>query len=220
MEWAHRLNIIVHICFGSIALLLGLITMVVPKGKGLHVKTGRWYVKTMVVVVVTGLFGVLVFKRSIFLLVVTILSGYTAWSGVRTLRLKGTRPFWYDYTVPLISLGIAGGYVYYLQRTGMFWAPVVTYSILGALLVVCLYDVLRAVMSVKVRKRLWLSEHIYKMTSSFIAITSAFTGTVFGDYKPYSQILPGLLGWIYIIGAMIYFARRKPTPALYLRGNQ
>ena len=219
MEWAHRLNIIVHVCFGSIALLLGLITMIVSKGKGLHIKTGRWYVKTMVVVVVTGLFGVLIFKRSIFLLVVTVLSGYTAWSGVRTLRLKGDKPDWLDNVVPLAALGIAGGYVYYLQHTGMFWAPVVTYSILGALFIVCLYDVLRMIMSFKVRKRLWLSEHIYKMTSSFIAITSAFTGTVLGNYKPYSQILPGVLGWIYIIGAIIYFSQRKPKLTYNITGD-
>jgi len=184
--------------------------MITAKGKNLHIKLGRWYVKIIVVVVITGLFGVLVFNRSIFLLVVTTLSGYTAWSGVRTLRLKGSALLWFDYVVPIVSLLISAGYVYYLQHTGMFWAPVVTYSILGALLVVCLYDVLRGVMQYETRKRLRLYEHIYKMTSSFIAITSAFTGTVLSNYKPYSQIGPGILGWIYIIGAIIYFSRKKP----------
>lgn len=214
MEIAHRFNIVIHVLFGLLALLLGLAAMIVPKGKKMHIKTGQWYVKTMMVVVITGLLGVLVFKRSVFLLVVTILSGYTAWSGVRTLRLKGKAPLWFDYAIPLASLGIAGGYVYYLWHTGMFWAPVVTYSILSALFVVCVYDVLRLVISPNIRQKLWLPEHIYKMTSSFIAITSAFTGTVLSNYKPYSQIVPGILGWIYIIGAIFYFSRRKSTAPL------
>lgn len=207
MELLHRINIGIHVISGIVALLIGAVILFLRKGNGLHVKTGKWYIKAMIIVVLTGLIGVLVFKRNIFLLLVTILSGYTAWSGVRTLRLRGEKPLLVDILVPIGAMITALGYLYYLQHAGLFWAPVVTGSILSALFFVTFYDLLRLTLTFKIRSKLYLYEHIYKMMSSFIALTSAFTGTIFPNYKPYSQILPGVLGWLYIIGAIIYFSK-------------
>lgn len=208
MESLHRVNISIHILAGTLALIAGFMVIFLAKGNQKHIRYGRYFLITLSVVILTGLLGVIVFKRNTFLLVITLLSGYTAFSGVRTLRLKGQRPQWLDGIVPVGVMGAAGYYLYYIQSIGMFWAPVVIYSTLSALFWVTLYDLSRFFISRAKRQKLYITEHIYKMVSSLIAITSAFTGTVLPQYHPYSQILPTVFGLIYIVAAALYFYKR------------
>ena len=65
------------------------------------------------------------------------------------------------------------------------------------------YDLLRNVLPAAWLKRVWVQEHLYKMMSAYIAITSAFAGTVFARYMPWSAILPSVLGVATIIGFLI-----------------
>ena len=44
-----------------------------------------------------------------------------------------------------------------------------------------------------------------------IAILSAFSGTVFEDYQPYSQFLPSTLGMVVAIGFMVYYANKNKS---------
>ncbi len=59
-------------------------------------------------------------------------------------------------------------------------------------------------------------EHIYKMTSAFSGLLSAFIGTVFEEYKPHSQYIPSALGVLIILGFIIYVytfgLKRLPKP--------
>jgi uncharacterized membrane protein len=205
----HQTNIIVHVIFGVIALIIGFTILILRKGTWLHVKIGRYYLYAMAAVVITGLIGVLIFKRNIFLLVVTIVSGYTAFSGVRALKLKGAKPQTIDYLVPAVAVLISFGYLYYLSQSSLYWSPSITVSILSALFIVTLYDLSRYFMTPETRKKLIIYEHVYKMVNSLSAITSAFTGTVLGNYKPYSQFLPGVLGFIYVMVYFVYLARKN-----------
>ncbi|MEO1450902.1 MAG: hypothetical protein AAFV07_15340, partial [Bacteroidota bacterium] len=79
--------------------------------------------------------------------------------------------------------------------------PVVTYSAIGALLIVVLWDWGRYfIPSTKYRQnRLWLYEHIYKMISAFTALLSAFFGTVLPSLQPHSQYLPSVFGVLLIL---------------------
>ncbi|PSR56748.1 hypothetical protein AHMF7605_26260 [Adhaeribacter arboris] len=208
METLHRLNISLHILAGTLALITGFVVLFLAKGNQKHIRYGRYFLWTLSVVILTGLFGVIVFRRNTFLLIITLLSGYTAFSGVRTLRLKGRRPQLLDGLVPVGIMSAAGYYLYYIQSIGMFWAPVIIYSTLGALFWVTLYDLSRFFLSRVTRQKLYITEHIYKLVSSFIAITSAFTGTVLPQYQPYSQILPTVFGITYIVVAAVYFYKK------------
>lgn len=202
----HEANIFIHVLAGSIALILGLVALLSAKGLQWHNTSGRYFLMLMSVVIVTGLIGVLIYGRNTFLLVVTVLSGYLAFSGYRTLKLKSNKPKIIDIVVAIISLSVLAYFLYYFQSIGMFWSPAITYSTVGALVLIIVYDFLRYLISEGIYKknRIWIYEHIYKMTSAFGALLSAFSGTVLDAYHPHSQYLPSVLAILIVIGFMFY----------------
>ncbi len=214
METFHRLNIMLHILTGSIALILGLIALVSTKGFKVHNTSGKYFLRFISIVILTGLIGVFVFGRNTFLLVITVLSGYVSFSGYRVLLLKSNAPKRIDISVAIMSLLVLAYFLYYFKSIGMIWSPIIIYSTVGALLFVITYDFLRYLIPRKKYKkyRIWIYEHIYKMTSAFAALLSAFIGTVFEKYQPHSQYLPSALGMLIIFGFIVYtykFGLRK-----------
>ncbi|MEL7530040.1 MAG: hypothetical protein AAFN10_01965 [Bacteroidota bacterium] len=210
MEVLHKSNIIIHVLTGSIALLLALIALLSLKGGKTHNRSGRLFLYFISVVILTGLLGVFVFGRNTFLLVITVLSGYVAFSGKRILRAKDNVPQALDIGASIISLIVLAYFLYYFKSIGMIWSPVIIYSTVGALLLVIAYDLLRYFIPRQAyqKHKIWMYEHIYKMTSAFSALLAAFVGTVFDQYQPHSQYMPSLIGVWTIIGFMIYFNRR------------
>ena len=206
METLHNINISVHIITGSIALLLGFISLLSRKRGIIHNYAGRYFLILISVVIFTGLIGVLVFGRNSFLLVITILSGYVSFSGYRILKLKANIPKTVDVLAAIISLLILVYFLYYFKSIGMIWSPIIIYSTVGALLIVISYDFLRYFIPRKkyTKNRIWIYEHIYKMTSAFSALLSAFTGTIFESYQPHSQYIPSALGLLIILGFILY----------------
>ncbi len=206
MEIAHKLNILLHIITGSIALLLGLIALLSTKGTKTHNTSGKYFLRFISIVIFTGLIGVFVFGRNTFLLVITVLSGYVSFSGYRVLLLKSNTPKRIDILIAVISLLILTYFLYYFKSIGMIWSPIIIYSTVGALLFIIIYDFLRYLIPEKKYKKhkIWIYEHIYKMTSAFAALLSAFVGTVFEKYQPHSQYIPSALGVLIIFGFIIY----------------
>ncbi|AZA89690.1 Uncharacterised protein [Chryseobacterium nakagawai] len=189
----HVSNIIIHVISGTIALIVGFLILFRTKGTPMHIKLGYLFIYCMMVVVTTGAFGVIVFKRNLFLLLITILAAYNTYSGFRILKEKTNRFYWKDVLAMLGALTIALVFMYYLKFIGFYWNPVVIYSGVGYLLLVVSYDVFRYCIPASRYGNLWRYEHSSKMISAMGALLSAFIGTLFPDYKPYSQILPSLL---------------------------
>lgn len=206
MEIVHKSNILLHIITGSIALLLGIIALLSTKGAKMHNTSGKYFLRFISIVILTGMIGVFIFGRNTFLLVITVLSGYVSFSGYRVLKLKSNTPKRIDILVAIISLLVLAYFLYYFKSIGMIWSPIIIYSTVGALLFVITYDFLKYLIPQKSYKkhRIWIYEHIYKMTSAFAALLSAFVGTVFEEYQPHSQYLPSALGMLIIFGFMIY----------------
>ena len=207
----HNTNIIAHVLFGSIALCLGLIALLSKKGKTLHTKSGNLFLICLIVVITTGLVGVFIFKRNSFLLVITALSAYLGFSGYRVLKYKNNQPKLLDIAIVLLTLASVSYFLYYFKSIGMIWSPIIIYSTVGYLLFMITYDFLRYLIPQSKYKNLWLYEHILKMVSAFSAILSAFSGTVFEDYQPYSQFLPSTLGMVVAIGFMVYYANKNKS---------
>ena len=203
----HTLNIIIHITAGVVALLLGLFALLTAKGGLKHKKIGKLFLIFLTVVVFTGLIGVFVFGRNTFLLVITVLSAYQGFSGYRTLQTKANQPKLLDVAVALLSLMAVAYFLYYFKSIGMIWSPIIIYSTVGALIFLVSYDFLRYLIPARQYKNLWLYEHIYKMIGAFTALLAAFTGTVFIDYQPFSQIAPSALGILLQIGFIVYAIR-------------
>ena len=78
MELLHKSNIILHVITGAIALILGVFALLTVKGGTIHNTSGRLFLGFVSVVILTGLIGVFEFGRNVFLLVITVLSGYVS----------------------------------------------------------------------------------------------------------------------------------------------
>lgn len=100
-------NIDVRVTAGLITLILGLVILLTKKGGRVHRKMGRTFLVLLAIVVLTGLFGVMVFGRNTFLLVLTISSGYTGYSGFRAVRTKLNKLKSIDIFAALLGLGSA-----------------------------------------------------------------------------------------------------------------
>jgi len=208
-KFLHSTNIAVHVAAGTLALLLGVVALISKKGGRNHVKSGKWFLGLLVVVVGTGLLGVFVFGRNTFLLVITLLSAYQGFSGYRVLQFKNNKPRPADIFMALVTLLSALYFMYYIKRIGLFWAPVIIYSTIGALFTIIFYDFIRYVIQGATYGKLWFYEHIYKMIGAFTALLAAFIGTVFPSYQPYSQVLPSAFGIVLQIGFLTYYYRHR-----------
>lgn len=211
MKLLHKTNIFFHVIAGSAALICGLVALVTIKGVLFHKRFGKAFLILLSIVIVTGFFGVFVFQRNTFLVVITALSGYSGFSGYRILQTKNNKPYKLDILVSLLTLWIVSYFLYYLDSIGMIWNPVVIYGIVGATFVIITYDFLRYWIPSKHYKNMWLYEHIYKMTAAYTAILSAFSGTVFEKYQPYSQILPSVFGTFVMLGFVIYTYKKNSS---------
>jgi hypothetical protein len=203
----HQTNIFAHIILGSVALLLGLLALVTPKGGRLHRQAGNYFMLLLCGVILTGFIGVFVFKRNMFLLIITVLSGYYGFSGYRILQTKTNVPRWPDIAAAALAVAVVSYFLYYLHQIGMYWSPVIIYSTVGALFLIVSYDFIRYLIPREQYRNLWLYEHIYKMIGAFTALLSAFSGTVFSQYQPYSQFLPSVFGVLLQIGFIVAYRR-------------
>lgn len=203
MEILHSVNILIHVLAGILSLFLGFCAIAVIKGGKKHILFGRYFSFLVSIVILTGLIGVFIYQRNTFLLIITLLSGYNCFSGVRVIRLRGKAPESLDYLIPALVLASALYYLYYISTIGMYWAPSVTYSTIIALFLVTGYDLSKIFMPKAFLIKSYIYEHIYKMVSALVALASAFAGTVFPNYTPYSQLLPSVIGLTYIIATFI-----------------
>ena len=190
----HQLNIIIHVAFGTIALALGIIAICSPKRRGLHTRIGLLFIYAYLVVVATATIGLVAFDFRAFLAVVTILSIYDVFAGYRAMQLRGRRPQTLDIIPRIVGLLTPWIFISLMHRLHQPWAPSLTWPILGGLVALSAYDLLRIVLPISWLRRTWVQEHLYKMMGAYVAITSAFAGTVFGRYMPWSAILPSILG--------------------------
>ncbi|HEY9047754.1 MAG TPA: hypothetical protein VIN08_17730 [Ohtaekwangia sp.] len=204
----HALNIILHVTAGIAALIVGAVTIILCRRSNDHKRWGRYFLYLLCIVVSTGYLGWLFFRSQAFLLMLTLVSGYVGYSGFRTVRLRERKASNLDALVALFALATGIAYVVSL-REGKEWSPTVIYSTLGALALVTLYDLLKFLWLYPRIKSWWLYEHIYKMISAFSALLSAFAGTVLPQFKPYSQVGPGIACTILIVIFIIQQARQR-----------
>lgn len=205
----HFLNIMIHVVSGTLALLIGSIILIRKKGTLFHKKAGFWFAVLMACIFITGVAGVIIFKRNLFLLVITVLVGYNTYSGIRIVKIKSNVLYGKDILAMIAAVAITLYFLYYLQSVGLYWNPVIIYSTVGYLFLVILYDIGRYCIPEKRYQNLWLYEHSCKLISALGGLFSAFAGTVLPQYKPYSQILPSLVMTLVMIFFVIKLYREQ-----------
>lgn len=197
----HKINLLIHITAGTVALIVGIIILFSAKGSRFHLRFGRYFVYLLAIVVSTGFLGWLFFRSNSFLLMLTILAGYNTYSGYRIVKLKENKLPTLEVCIPLVALATGIFYLIWLMRSDTLWSPAVIYPTLSGLVLVTVYDLLKFFVLHHRIRHWWLYEHIYKIISAFSAILSAFVGTVLPNFKPYSQIGPSTL----CIALIIFF---------------
>ena len=72
-SWPHTANVVVHVLFGALALVLGLVQLVTRKGGASHRARGRWFLGSVWIVVGTAATGIVLFRPRADLVAVTLL---------------------------------------------------------------------------------------------------------------------------------------------------
>lgn len=212
METLHRFNLLLHISFGVLALLVGLGPLFTTRVPATHRRLGRWFLGLAAVTLVTAVLGLAVFNFRPFLAVVVLLSVYQAYAGYRVLQIWGTGPTRRDGLVAALFLGSGLVFLACLPRVRLVWSPVVMYSTLGVLLAITSYDLRRYAWLRTWRRGAWRYEHIWKMGSTYSALLAAFSGTVLAAYQPHSQFVPSVLGTALALGFMLRTYRQHRQP--------
>ncbi|NEU31788.1 DUF2306 domain-containing protein [bacterium LRH843] len=215
---------LLHIIGGVTALLIFWIPMVTKKGGTIHKRIGWVYVWAMGIVSVSafymGTYRVFFDESadperisfSLFLIFIAILSGASAWYGIRVLRFKkreGAHRHLVDLFVSVLLIISGIGIGVYGIRIG---SPLITYfPILGIFLgSIQLYYWLRK----SFKKMHWYFEHLGGMIACCISTVTAFT--VFGaprlldiqSTNLFLWILPSLILVPVMIGFSQYYRRK------------
>ena len=215
--------IFVHIGAGLWCLGAGPVAMLArPKGGAIHLRWGRGYVRGVAVVAATA--GLLLCLRwSAFFFALSVLSFYLVFSGWRVLGRKQpwrgkeeqARPV--DWCAAVATV-LVGGLSVYLRARGVFGADAaVVLGTLGFAVGAAVYDLWRFARARRpdVRPGVWLLEHITKVSGSYIALASAFSGTVFTDLPvALAQTWPALVGVpLLLFVANRYWRKTRRTKA-------
>ncbi|MFD2933769.1 hypothetical protein [Spirosoma flavum] len=214
MQTLHTANIIIHVFFGTIGLLIGLVALFYQNRPQQHIRYGRYFMYSLSIVVVSAFVGILFFRSNPFLLILTVLAGYVGYSGYRAVRLRDRQTSTFDVLLAISVVVVGGLYLRSMQVAGGNWSPAVVYPTLSALVLVAGYDLVKHFWLFTRLRTWWLYEHIYKMMSAYSALASAFAGTVFPQYKPYSQILPSAVGLSIIAYFIWKRVRERKKPAI------
>ncbi|MGF2614995.1 DUF2306 domain-containing protein [Rossellomorea vietnamensis] len=212
-----------HIIGGFTALLTFWVPVVTRKGGRIHKISGWVYVWGMIIVAISALYMGLyrlfdpessseVISFSIFLIYISILSGSTAYYGIRVLRFKGRKAVHkqvVDLGFPLLLLIFSGAVSVYgfLQNFQLLaWFPFLGIFLSGTQLKYWLRK--------PDRKLHWWFEHLGGMLGCSIATITAFT--VFGAPRLMNIESVSILLWFLptiiltpaIIGFSIYYDRK------------
>jgi len=94
MELIRDILLPIHLIAGLAALVLFWVPALAKKGGPAHRRAGRWYVRAMTVITVTGVALALLFlangrwQTAVFLLFLGVITGTSLWNGWRVLRVK------------------------------------------------------------------------------------------------------------------------------------
>jgi uncharacterized membrane protein len=185
----HNLNILVHVIFGTAAILLGVCQVFSQKGGKAHRRIGKLFVVVMSVALMTAAFGTFVFGFRSFLAALTLSASYGLISAVRVLAIRRSGPKIIDNVLSCAAI-FAGACIIARILAEPLDEAMISYVVLGNVLLFSSYDLLRNIGGAAWLERSWLNEHIVKMLGSLGALLSAAGGNVMISLQPWSIFLP------------------------------
>lgn len=209
--------IVVHVVLGSLAFLVGGITLFSTKGSPVHKMTGRiFYMSMTVSVFLTLVVAVMPHHISPTLFQIGILSLYFLIGGRRSLELKDPNyRIIYDQllaaTVVIVSLFVM---FYSVVTVGEFYPLRTVFGAIG--IVFGVIDLRLFRQSVNLKKK-WLALHLSKMIAGYTAAVTAFlvAQNVLSGY--YNWFTPTVFGVSYILFWLIKIKALKPISFDFLK---
>lgn len=204
--------LIIHIISGFLALACGAVAIATKKGKGVHVKTGRIYFWSMILVAVTA-FYLSIVNMIPFLFLIAVLSFYLTWSGYKAIHWKNKMLpkliFWFDAVV--IHLVALFGILMIILSLLSWFEIHVNAAITSLRIVLLVFGIGTTIFAVEdlilfyrknpSSKFLWMYTHIGRMLGAYIATLTAFL-VVNGEFFP-----SPLIAWLgpTVIGTPLIF---------------
>lgn len=177
--------LIIHIIAGFAALATGFVAIITQKGKGWHIRSGRIYFWSMIVVAVTAVF-LSVVQPNLFLLFISLFSFYLSWSGYRAIRWKnnplpGSIHVFNKLLVPLffltgiIMIGLALTIMSGIVRHQLLQQASVILLVFGMIFAAFTGRDLALRIGWLTRSKFqWMFDHIQGMLAAYIATFTAF----------------------------------------------
>ncbi|UOG73501.1 DUF2306 domain-containing protein [Hymenobacter tibetensis] len=228
-----RLLLGVHIATGAMALLVGLIPMLGRKGGLLHVRAGRVYTYSMVVVALTAVLLCLFQSLSVgrlFLTGIAILSFYLSFTGWRAARRHSTL-----LPLPDRLLAVAAVLTGICMIVVGIQLQAILFTFFGGLLGVFAGGDTKEFLRPSLAPTPWLLRHFTRLGGSYISAFTAFVVVNLGRWLPNdAPAWAGLVGWLTptFIGTFLIFrtvrqykarqraatlaATTQPAPASFL----
>lgn len=174
-----KLLVLSHVSAGGVVLLLGLLNFANRKGGRSHVRSGRVYVGAMWWICLSAILMMVFIRFSFFLLVITVLTFYSTFVGLRVLRRKKSpRGQWYDWAVSGFTALFGAGLLLYGIQLLLLHGPVplaILSLVFGVGTGLSGWQDIRFFHSPTADDRLWwLRQHISAMGGSYIAAVTAF----------------------------------------------
>jgi len=188
---------LLHIAAGLSCLAVGPFVMLYrPKGGAVHKRWGRVFLCLIFVLGVSAALLLLV-RPNPFFFALSVLSFYFAFSGWRVLtwRKSGTVCL-LDHIAAWVTIATGAGSLWLWQRGVFGRDAAVVLGTLGFAVGAALYDLWRMKRGPRSPlARFTLLEHLTKMSGAYLAVASAFSGTVF-TFLPVAlaQTWPALVG--------------------------
>lgn len=196
----HSIILCLHIAAGFSALFSGCAAILAPKGKKVHVTSGRIYFWSMIIVALSAVI-LSVVRPQPFLLLVSLFSLFLTWSGFKAIRWKNKPLTGLAYTfnktlIPLFLL--AGGMMVMLAFSGWIGLPVsenleqlnILLFIFGALFTGLSVGEWKQMNQPRLKGRYWwIYRHISGMMGAYIATFTAFLVVN-------NTFLPELAAWL------------------------
>jgi uncharacterized membrane protein len=203
-----------HILAGFTALVAGLVSIIVQKGKKWHRKSGKLYFMAMTVVFITGVYVAGV-RNNKFLFAIAFLSYYSAFAGVRSLKLKQLhkhqKPKWYDWFAGLlnaivnVAFTVLGIYLLVVKSNIIGFIMCVGFGIGGLSIS---YTNLKPFIVQPKKANHWYLAHIGNMMGAYIATFTAFLSTMVTRYELMNPFLAFALPSIIGIPLLLYYQKR------------
>jgi len=195
-----NITLLIHIVFGFLALLSGIVAMTSRKGLNVHRLAGKIFVLSMLGVSISAI-SISILKNNQFLLLIGVFAFYQNYNGYRAIKNKTLKPSLFDWIV--FSITVINTYVmiYTTNIILMVFGGICTLLIIGQLRIFVL-----VIRGKEIPKLQWLRQHVGMMVGSYIATITAF---LIVNIKKFNPIwLPWLAPTFILVPLIIYWTKK------------